>query len=140
MAKYWLFDHFTQCIYHLLLICLHGSIVIVNKLKLISSVHKLYKVTNRKLGQFLKRDWNVCVDPEKLKRIASELSKRPKHLILILMNDNDRCIEELSNVALWSVCLGTPYITLYSKNGKQPIISQEPSVILLNTLKNWSKY
>lgn len=140
MAKYWLFDHFTQYIYHFLLICLHGSIVIVNKLKLVWSVHKLYRVTSRKLGQFFKRDWNVCVDPEKLKRIASELSKRPKHLILILMNDNERYIEELSNVALWIICLGTSYITLYSRSGKHDKITQEPSVTSIYTLKKWSKY
>ena len=120
MAMYWLFEHFVQVIYHLLLVWLHGIIVVISRLRFLWSIRDLTRVVRRLAGQFRNKG-TFYIDPEKLKKIACELSKRPKHLILILLDENGQYIEELSNVAIWSICLGTAYITLYSKDGKENI-------------------
>ena len=126
MAIYWLFELFTQVIYHVLLVWLHGLIIVIRRLRFLFSIHDLTRVVRRLAGQFRNKGI-FYVDPEKLKKIACELPKRPKHLILILLDKNGQYIEELSNVAIWSICLGTAYITLYSKDGKDNISQRSSS-------------
>ena len=124
MGKYWILDYFPHFIYNFLLLSLHGFIYIITRLRLLKrTARELYVARGPKLGLLKEEsEKTYLVAPEKLKSISSELSKRPKHLTIILMDGNDQFTEELSNVALWSICLGTPYITLYDKEGKRIVL------------------
>ena len=133
MAKYWLLDHFAQFFYRILLFWLHGVLIVARELRLLSNVRDLYKVARGKMGQYYKRHRDFFVDPEKLRRVAGELSRKPKHLIVVLMSGNGSHIEEISNVAIWSICLGTPFITLYSKDGKREGILRNYESVLLSS-------
>lgn len=117
MGKYWLIDLAPQFLFNILLLSLHGLIYVISQLKVLKrALRDLYVVS---LGQVTRRqNRSFWMDPERLKEVTRKLSKRPRHINIILMNGTNQRLEELSNLAIWSICLGTPYITLYDKGGK----------------------
>ena len=117
MAKYWLLEKCPRLIYQFILIAIHGCLLFVTKVRFMKTADKMWHVACRILGQLHKRCEGLVVNPDKFKGLAGQLSKRPKHLSLILMNGCEKYIEELSTIAVWSFILGTSFITVYDKEG-----------------------
>eukprot|EP00112_Aurelia_sp_Birch-Aquarium-sp1_P026744 Seg97.8 transcript_id=Seg97.8/GoldUCD/mRNA.D3Y31 product="Dehydrodolichyl diphosphate synthase complex subunit Nus1" protein_id=Seg97.8/GoldUCD/D3Y31 len=116
MGKFIILEYCPVLIFRLVLYSIHLIISFATGLKrFLTYLKRCYVAANMGLSNLQRCTKN---DIDVVQCFAREVTKLPKHLSIILMNYEDTCIEDLSNIAVWSFAVGVQYVSFYEKIGE----------------------
>lgn len=127
MGRFIILEYCPVLIFRLVLYSIHLIISFATGLKrFLTYLKRCYVAANMGLSNLQRCTKN---DIDAVQCFAREVTKLPKHLSIILMNYEDTCIEDLSNIAVWSFAVGVQYVSFYEKIGEALILFFKPTWI-----------
>ena len=116
MGRFFILEHCPDFIFRLVLYSIHLVISFATGLKrCFTYLKRCYVAANMGLNSLQRFNKN---DIDAIQCFAREVTKLPKHLSIILTKYEDTCIEDLSNIAVWSFAVGVQYVSFYEKIGE----------------------
>ena len=115
MGRFLILEYCPVFIFRLVLYLVHLVISFATGMKrCLTHIKRCYVAANKGLSNHQRCNNDI----DAIQCFAREVTKLPKHLSIILMNYEETCIEDLSNIAVWSFAIGVHYVSFYEKIGE----------------------